>query len=144
MWLRQLYDAVSSTYTYLLADPASRRAVLVDPVFEKHQRDAALIRELGLTLVYTLDTHCHPDHVTGAWLMRRVLGSQVALAAAVGAENVDLPLAPGDVVRFGALALEVRATPGHTNGCVSYVTADQRMVFTGDALLVRGCGRTDF
>jgi sulfur dioxygenase len=144
MIFRQLFDQVSSTYTYLLADEASREAVLIDAVFEQHARDAALIRELGLTLVATVDTHCHADHVTGAWLMKVALGSKVGLSPAYGARNVDLPLAHGDVVRFGAQALEIRATPGHTDGCLSFVTGDQKMVFTGDALLVRGAGRTDF
>ena len=144
MILRQLFDPASSTYTYLLADEASREAVLIDPVFEQHDRDAALVRELGLRLVYTLDTHCHADHVTGAWLMKRALGSRIALAKVYGAANVDVPLSHGDVVRFGACALEVRATPGHTDGCISFVTSDHAMVFTGDALLVRGAGRTDF
>jgi glyoxylase-like metal-dependent hydrolase (beta-lactamase superfamily II)/rhodanese-related sulfurtransferase len=144
MTFRQLFDQVSSTYTYLLADEATREAVIIDCVFEQHARDAALVRELGLKLVYALDTHCHADHVTGAWLMKVELGCRVALAAAYGAENVDVPLREGDVVRFGAQALEVRATPGHTAGCLSYVTSDRGMVFTGDALLVRGAGRTDF
>jgi glyoxylase-like metal-dependent hydrolase (beta-lactamase superfamily II)/rhodanese-related sulfurtransferase len=143
MIFRQLYDAVSSTFTYLLADPASRRAVLIDPVFERHARDAALVRELGLELVLTLDTHCHADHVTGAWLMKEALGSRIASAVAAGASNVDVPLSHGAEVPFGGLSLEVRATPGHTDGCLSFVTADRRMVFTGDALLIRGAGRTD-
>jgi glyoxylase-like metal-dependent hydrolase (beta-lactamase superfamily II)/rhodanese-related sulfurtransferase len=144
MLFRQLFDQVSSTYTYLLADEVTREAVLVDPVFEQHARDAALIRELGLTLVATLDTHCHADHVTGAWLMKAALGSKVGLARVYGAANVDLPLAHGDVVHFGKESLEVRATPGHTAGCLSFVATDQSKVFTGDALLVRGAGRTDF
>jgi glyoxylase-like metal-dependent hydrolase (beta-lactamase superfamily II)/rhodanese-related sulfurtransferase len=141
---RQLFDQVSNTYSYLLADEGTREAVLVDSVFEQHARDAALIRELGLKLLYTLDTHCHADHVTGAWLMKAALGSKIGLSPVYGATNVDFPLAPGDTVRFGAQSLEVRATPGHTDGCLSFVTADRKMVFTGDALLVRGAGRTDF
>jgi glyoxylase-like metal-dependent hydrolase (beta-lactamase superfamily II)/rhodanese-related sulfurtransferase len=144
MLFRQLFDQVSSTYTYLLADESAREAVLIDCVFEQHARDAALVRELGLRLVCTLDTHCHADHVTGAWLMKAELGSKIALSAAYGAANVDLPLAHGSVIRFGAELLEVRATPGHTSGCLSFVKADHEMVFTGDALLVRGAGRTDF
>ena len=142
MLFRQLFDAESSTYTYLLADPVSREAVLVDPVFEMHARDLALIRELGLTLTHTLDTHLHADHVTGAWLMKNALGSRIVLSKRYDAENVDLPVDHGDAIRFGHFALEVRATPGHTDGCVSYVFADR--VFTGDALLIRGAGRTDF
>jgi sulfur dioxygenase len=144
MIFRQLFDQVSSTYTYLLADEVTRQAVLVDPVFEQHKRDAALVRELSLDLICTLDTHCHADHVTGAWLMKAALGSKIGLSHAYGASNVDLALRPGDVVRLGAQALEILATPGHTAGCLSFLTADRGTVFTGDALLVRGAGRTDF
>ena len=144
MLFRQLFDQVSSTYTYLLADEPTREAVLVDPVFEQHARDAALIRELDLRLVCTVDTHCHADHVTGAWLMKLAFGSRIGLSAQYEAANVDLPLAGGDAVRFGAEALEVRATPGHTTGCLSFVSTHHNTVFTGDALLVRGAGRTDF
>jgi glyoxylase-like metal-dependent hydrolase (beta-lactamase superfamily II)/rhodanese-related sulfurtransferase len=141
---RQLFDQTSSTYSYLLGDAASGRAVLIDPVFERHDRDMALIRELDLDLVYTIDTHCHADHVTGAWLMKQALGSRIALAGVYHAENVDVPLAHGMLVRFGDTSLEVRATPGHTDGCLSFVVQGKPIVFTGDALLVRGTGRTDF
>jgi sulfur dioxygenase len=141
---RQLFDAPSSTYTYLLADPATRQAVLIDPVFEQARRDAALLRELGLTLVATLDTHVHADHVTAAWLHRQRCGSRIGVAACANAEGTDLPLRPGDRVAFGARHLQVRATPGHTDGCLSFVLDDASMAFTGDALLIRGCGRTDF
>lgn len=144
MIVRQLFDLTSGTYSYLLADEQTREALLIDSVFEQHVRDAALIRELGLKLLYTLDTHCHADHVTGAWLMKVALGSRIGLSPVYGAENVDLPLSDGQTIRFGAGALEVRATPGHTDGCVSFVTAERTMAFTGDALLVRGAGRTDF
>lgn len=141
---RPLFDAASSTWSYLLADAETREAVLIDPVFERHARDAALIRELGLRLLTTLDTHVHADHVTGAWRMAATLGSRIGLSAAAGAEGVDLPLRHGDLVRFGAFTLEVRATPGHTDGCLSFVCHAPRMVFTGDCLLIRGAGRTDF
>ena len=112
MLFRQLFDRVSSTYSYLLADEATREAVLIDCVFEQHVRDAALIRELGLELKCTLDTHCHADHVTGAWLMKQAFGSSILLSGTYAAANVDRPLRDGDGVRFGNEALEVRATPG--------------------------------
>jgi len=144
MIFRQLFDAETSTFTYLLADPDARDAVLIDCVFEQHLRDLALIRELGLELRLTLETHVHADHVTGAWLMKRALDSEIALAAAAGAEGADRLLAHGDVVKVGALAIEVRGTPGHTAGCLSYVLPQHKMAFTGDALLIRGAGRTDF
>ncbi len=142
--LRQLFDAETGTFTYLLADVPSREAVLIDPVFEQHGRDLSLIRELGLTLVACLDTHAHADHVTGSWLMHQATGCAIALAAAARAENVTLPLVHGDRVGFGGRALEVRSTPGHTDGCLTFVLDDHSAAFTGDALLVRGCGRCDF
>lgn len=144
MLFRQLFDARSSTYTYLLADRVIREAVLIDPVFEQHLRDAALVREMGLRLRYTLETHVHADHVTGAWLLKERFGSRIVVAAAAGAEGADLTVRPGDRVTFGRHTLEVRATPGHTDSCVTYVTGDRTMAFTGDALLIRGAGRTDF
>ncbi len=144
MIFRQLIDPASNTYTYLAGDERTREAVLIDPVFEQHMRDAALVRELGLTLVATLDTHCHADHVTGAWLMSRAFRSKIGLSPRYGARNVDLPLGAGETVRFGGQSLVVRATPGHTAGCVTLVAPEAGMVFTGDALLIRGAGRTDF
>src|SRR6187455_1472812 len=141
---RQLFDPQSATYTYLVADRNSREALLVDPVFEQARRDAALIEELGLRLKWTLETHVHADHVTGAWLLRQKLGSKIAISAASGAEGADSYLKALDRVAFGKRHLEARATPGHTGGCMTYVLDDASMAFTGDALLIRGCGRTDF
>ena len=144
MIFQQLFDITSSTYTYMLADDDTRKAVVIDPVFEQMNRDLALLRELDLTLLYVLDTHCHADHVTGARLMKQKTGCRIAVSQAIGAANVDVELAHGDVIRFGRHSLEVRATPGHTDGCLSYVTENHSQVFTGDALLIRGCGRGDF
>ncbi len=144
MIFRQLFDPQSSTYTYLLADRESREAVLIDPVFEQARRDAALIAELGLRLVCTLDTHVHADHVTGAWLLSRRLGSTVAISAASGAKGAGRYLEDGDRVEFGGRWLSALSTPGHTDGCLSFLLDDETMVFTGDCLLIRGCGRTDF
>ena len=141
---RQLFDPQSSTYSYLLGDGAAGEAILIDPVFEQAARDAALIKELGLTLVATLDSHVHADHVTGAWLLKHRLGSRIAISAASGAEGADIHLAEGDRVSFGKRYVSARATPGHTDGCMSFVLDDESMAFTGDALLIRGCGRTDF
>ena len=141
---RQLFDPQSSTYTYLLGDRRNGEAVLIDPVFEQMRRDAALIDELGLALVATLETHVHADHVTGAWLLKRRTGSQIMLSAASGATGADRYLVQDDVVTFGGRRLLVRATPGHTSGCLTYVLDDSSMAFTGDCLLIRGSGRTDF
>jgi sulfur dioxygenase len=122
---RQLFDPTSSTYTYLLGCSATKEALLIDPVFEQVRRDAALVTELGLNLLWTLDTHVHADHVTGAWLLKQRLGSKIALAAASGASGADRLLQDGDRVEFGRRSLEVRATPGHTSGCVTYVLDDE-------------------
>lgn len=141
---RQLFDPQSSTYTYLLADSATKQAVLIDPVFEHAARDSALIRELGLTLLFTLETHVHADHVTGAAALKERLGSAIALSADSGAEGADRTLKDRDRIEFGERYLEVRATPGHTSGCLTYVLDDESCAFTGDCLLIRGCGRADF
>ena len=141
---RQLFDADTGTFTYLLADVPSRKGLLIDSVFEQHGRDLSLVRELGIELVASIDTHAHADHVTGSWLMHEATGCAIGLAAAARADNVTQPLQHGDRVAFGQRFVEVRSTPGHTDGCISFVLDDQSMAFTGDALLVRGCGRCDF
>lgn len=141
---RQLFDPQSSTYTYLLGDRASGAAVLIDPVFEQARRDVALVDELGLKLIATLETHVHADHVTGAALVRERTGSKIMVSKAGGAEGADRYLVQDDVVAFGSRRLLVRATPGHTSGCLTYVLDDHSMAFTGDCLLIRGSGRTDF
>lgn len=142
--LRQLFDAPSSTYTYLLGDEETGEAVIIDAVFERFHRDCSLARELDLTIVYALETHVHADHVSGAWLMREALGAAIGVSQDAGAEGADLPLVHGQTLAFGSHALEVRATPGHTSGCVTYVLDAGQAAFTGDCLLIRGAGRTDF
>jgi sulfur dioxygenase len=144
MLFRQLFDPESSTYTYLLADEATREAVLIDPVLEQTERDVALLRELDLKLVYALDTHVHADHVTSLGALRERVGCQTVLSARAGVGCADLAVKDGDRLRFGGHELEVRETPGHTDGCLTYVLGDESMAFTGDALLIRGSGRTDF
>lgn len=144
MIFRQLFDLESSAFTYLLADDQTREAVLIDTVFEQFERDRALLRELDLRLLYTLETHVHADHVTAAWRFREAVGSRIAVSKHSGAEGADVYVDHGDELRVGSILLGVRATPGHTDGCVTYVVFDHRMAFTGDALLIRGAGRTDF
>lgn len=143
---RQLFDAASSTYTYLLGDPRTRLAVFIDTVFEQHPRDVALLSELDLKLVAVLDTHCHADHVTGAWLMQQATDCRIGISRRYQPpiQGADLPLDHGDRVPFGGRHLDVRATPGHTDGCLTLVLDDNGMAFTGDALLIRGTGRCDF
>lgn len=144
MLFRQLFDQDSSTYTYLLADEASREAAIIDPVFEQLDRDATLLEELELKLVFALDTHVHADHVTAVGLMKRRFGAKTVLSERAGAVCADWLVKHGDRIRFGGHELEVRETPGHTGGCLTYLASEQKLAFTGDALLIRGCGRTDF
>jgi glyoxylase-like metal-dependent hydrolase (beta-lactamase superfamily II) len=141
---RQLFDAESCAYTYLLGDEATGAAVLIDPVLEQLERDTALLAELGLRLECSLETHVHADHVTAAGRLRERLGAKLGVGARAGVTNADWALGDGAVVRAGAVQLEVLATPGHTAGCVTYWCRDAGLAFTGDALLIRGCGRTDF
>ena len=144
MLFRQLFDQDSSTYTYLLADEQSGEAVLIDPVIEQFERDRTLIEELQLKLLYVLDTHVHADHVTGSGLLRDHFHAKTVLSERAGVVCSDLQVKQGDQVQFGRHALEVRETPGHTDGCLSFVSHASGMVFTGDAVLIRACGRTDF
>ena len=150
MIFRQLYDNESSTYTYILADEATREAVLIDPVRELIERDLQLLEELGLKLVYALDTHVHADHVTGAGMLRERTGCKTVVNESAGAPCADIRLADGATLEVGSIQIRGLHTPGHTSGDMTYVVRDAKapdappMAFTGDTLLIRGCGRTDF
>lgn len=144
MILRQLFDKESSTYTYLLADSETRQAVIIDPVREQAERDLELIQQLDLVLLASLETHVHADHITGADALRQATACQVGVAAIAASDAYDLHLSDGDLVHFGMHQLQVLATPGHTATCLSYYLEDPGLVFTGDALMIRRCGRTDF
>ncbi|KAL5731803.1 persulfide dioxygenase [Ranunculus cassubicifolius] len=149
---RQLFEKESSTYTYLLADlnHPQKPALLVDPVDKTADRDISLIKELGLTLIYAINTHVHADHITGTGVIKSKVPGVKSIISKASNSKADLFVSHGDKIHFGNLFLEVRATPGHTLGCVTYVTGDgpdqpqPRMAFTGDTVLIRGCGRTDF
>ncbi|EKX34149.1 hypothetical protein GUITHDRAFT_155822 [Guillardia theta CCMP2712] len=141
---RQLFEKESSTYTYLLGDEASKEAILIDPVVETAERDAKLAEDLGLKIIYGINTHCHADHVTGTGKLKQLVPGMKSVIAEKSGAKADMFINDGDVLKFGQHKLEVRATPGHTDGCVSYVLNDGVMCFTGDAVLIRGCGRTDF
>ena len=142
MIFRQLFEPVSSTYTYLLGCADSGRAVLIDPVLPAWQRDLEELRRLGLTLAYTLDTHIHADHITAARKLREETGSKVAHPAIDGLACADLGVEEGVPLQVGGLRIEPLFTPGHTDGHHAYRVGER--VFTGDALLIEGCGRTDF
>nr|XP_019701770.1 persulfide dioxygenase ETHE1 homolog, mitochondrial isoform X2 [Elaeis guineensis] len=149
---RQLFEKESSTYTYLLADVAhpDKPALLIDPVDRTVDRDLSVVKDLGLKLIYAMNTHVHADHITGTGLIKDRVPGVKSIISKASNSKADLLIEAGNKICFGSLFLEVRATPGHTLGCVTYVTGDgpgqphPRMAFTGDALLIRGCGRTDF
>lgn len=141
---RQLFEKISSTYTYLLADAQSKEAVIIDPVLDEVTRDVKLIEGLGLKLLYAANTHCHADHVTGTGLLKKMVPGCRSVISKDSGALADIHIKEGDVINFGKFFLEVHATPGHTDGCLTYVLNDRSMAFTGDALLIRGCGRTDF
>lgn len=141
---RQLFEPRSCTYTYVLADEATRDAVIIDPVLETVPRDRKLVEELGLKLRYVVNTHCHADHVTGSGALRSLFPGCRSVISGQSGARADLHVNGGDSVGFGAFSLSVRPSPGHTDGCVTLVLDDRSMAFTGDALLIRGCGRTDF
>lgn len=138
----QLFEKETSTYTYLLADPQTKEALIIDPVLEKVQRDLQLISELSLHLKYILETHVHADHITGADTLRKATGAQIAISIHSNAKGADIYLNDRDEVRIGTTTISALATPGHTDSCMTFYTAG--MAFTGDALLIRGTGRTDF
>ena len=146
MIFRQLVEPQSSTYTYLIACEEKAEAALIDPVIETVGRDLALIAELGLSLRYTLETHIHADHVTGAALLRQQTGCRAAVPELSGASHADVAVREGEPIGVGTLVIEPLYTPGHTDDQHAYFvrSGDVGRVFTGDALMIDGCGRTDF
>ncbi len=139
---RQLFDRDSFTYTYLIVDMATHEGALIDPVMEQFERDLQYIEELGIELLYVFETHAHADHITSAGLLRQKTGAKIIFSKNAGIEAIDLALEDGDELPLGSYTVKSLATPGHTSGCMSYYIDGK--VFTGDTLLIRGCGRTDF
>lgn len=142
MIFRQLFEPDTCTYTYLLACESSKKAILIDTVATELDSYIKLLESYNLDLIYTLETHVHADHVTAASLLRDQLGSKSIVHRDAGAMCADLLVTDGIELQIGGIAIKVLHTPGHTSGCVSYVIGDR--VFTGDSLMINGCGRTDF
>ena len=142
MIFRQLFEPLSSTYTYLLGCEDTGQAVLVDPVIVSVERDLSEISRLGLTLAYSLDTHIHADHITAALELKNKVGSKIAAPAFDRLACADVDIEEGIPFQVGSLRLQPLHTPGHTAGHFAYLFGDR--IFTGDALLIEGCGRTDF
>ncbi len=145
--IRQHFDKQTSTYTYLLGDLSTRKAVILDPVLNAVERDLNLLSELKWSLEWILETHVHADHITGANLLRERTGAKSAASARAGIDCIDMPMQDAQCLEVGAIHIRALETPGHTSACMSYVLTQDGTdtdVFTGDALLIRGCGRTDF
>ncbi|MEH2373196.1 FAD/NAD(P)-binding protein [Nostoc sp.] len=143
MLFRQLFDKESSTYTYLIADPETKTAILVDPVLEQVERDLQILRQLGLTLRYCIETHIHADHITGTDKLRSLTGCLAILPENAAATCADHYIADGNMLELGNVQIRAIATPGHTDSHMAYLVNDTHLL-TGDALFIRGCGRTDF
>lgn len=139
---KQFYDEASSTLTYLIADMVSKQAVLIDPVAENIETYLQEISMHNLTLMYSLETHVHADHITGGGKLKSMTMAKTGVSQGCGAEAADIQLQDNDIITFGNESITVIATPGHTIGSVSFKWQDR--VFTGDSLLINGCGRTDF
>ena len=138
----QLFDPASSTYTYILFDEATRDALIIDPVDEQVERDLATLRQYGLRLAWTVETHAHADHITSAGQLAEHAGARTAAPRGCGITTASVQLDANDALKFGGESLLALHTPGHTGGSMSYVW--RKHVFTGDTLLINGCGRTDF
>lgn len=143
MIFRQLFDRESCTYTYLLADLQQQEAILVDPVLEQVKRDLQLICELNLKLRCCLETHIHADHLTGTAKLRQLTGCLGVVPDKTHAECADLFITDGETIELGSIKIKAIATPGHTDSHMAYLV-NHNKILTGDALLVHGCGRTDF
>ncbi len=139
---RQLFEPISSTYTYILGDSESKEALIIDPVQETMERDLQILSELHLNLKVILETHIHADHITSSGPLREKTGAAIFVGAGTDLTTADRLLKDGESFNWGSFEMKTLATPGHTDGCTSFYMAP--FVFTGDALLIRGCGRTDF
>ncbi|MEH2278101.1 MAG: MBL fold metallo-hydrolase [Nostoc sp.] len=140
---RQFFDPETSSYTYLIADEQTGDAVLIDPVLEQVDRDLQSLDELGLKLRYCLETHLHADHITGAGKLRQQTGAQVIVPQNTTVTKADRSLVGGEILEVGSVIIETISTPGHTASHIAYLV-NKTHLLTGDALFIRGCGRTDF
>jgi sulfur dioxygenase len=142
LMLEHLYDRESCTYTYLLIDPKTQEGAIIDPVWENFDRDMQIINELGIELLYSIETHAHADHVTSGGKMRQMTGAKIVFGDNAGIQSIDISIKHNEKLKLGNYTIRAISTPGHTSACTSYYI--DGMVFTGDTLLIRGCGRTDF
>jgi sulfur dioxygenase len=144
MGFKQLFENDTCTFTYLIWDDETKAAILVDPVDKMVDRDLQEVEDLGLKLLYGLNTHCHADHITGTGLLKKKIPDMESVISQASGAKADILVKDGDKITYGSHNVVVASTPGHTDGCVSFIAHDKSFVLTGDALFIRGCGRTDF
>lgn len=142
--LKQFFEPESSTFTYFIIDRESNEAVIIDPVLETLERDVEYIKETGFKIKYILDTHVHADHITAAGKLREITGAKTVIGSGANVDCIDISINDHDSLKLGKLEIVAISTPGHTDSCTSYYVPQLNSVFTGDALLIRGNGRTDF
>ena len=142
--LRQLFEKESSTYTYLLWEASSREGILIDPVDTMVDRDLKVAAEEGVKILFGVNTHAHADHITGTGILKTKVDGLKSIISKASTAKADIHVENGDKITFGGRHVLACATPGHTEGCMSFLSDDETMVFTGDTLLIQGCGRTDF
>eukprot|EP00466_Bigelowiella_natans_P010489 jgi/Bigna1/92296/estExt_fgenesh1_pm.C_120025 len=142
--IRQLFEKNSSTYTYVVACPSTKECCLIDPVLVTVERDLEFIKKAGYTLKYCLNTHVHADHITGSGTIITKNPTVKSVISEASKARANRKVKDGEEIKIGSVRIKVRSTPGHTAGCVTYVIAGDFAAFTGDALLINGCGRTDF
>ena len=140
--IKQFFDEECSAFTYIVCDSQSKDAVIIDPVKRNVERDLAFLQENALQLKLILDTHIHADHVTSSCKLKELTGALIGHNKFIPVHHADIPLADGEMIQLGSIPIKVIHTPGHTNSCMSYLIGN--FVFTGDALMIKGCGRTDF
>ncbi len=140
--VRQFFDKETSSYTYILIDPSSKKSIIIDPVFSNRERDIDFISAMGLELIYTIETHLHADHITGGYELKKRTGAKFAISKAANLTCADILIEDQQVFAFGDSSLKAISAPGHTNCGMCFLTQDS--IFTGDTLLIRKCGRTDF
>ncbi|CEF66510.1 Persulfide dioxygenase ETHE1, mitochondrial [Strongyloides ratti] len=141
---RQFFENITSTYTYIIGCEKTRNAVIIDPVLETVERDVKYVKELNLNLVYGINTHVHADHVTGTGALKNIFSSMKSVLCSYNKAKADIYINFKEKLQIGEIKLDFKSTPGHTEGCMIIISEDLESAFTGDTLLIRSCGRTDF
>lgn len=142
--IKQFFEPESSTYSYFVINKSTKETIIIDPVIETFDRDLEIIKELGLKISYVFDTHVHADHITAANKLRELTNAKTVIGSGAKVKCADILIDDNQIIKLGDLEVHAISTPGHTDSCTSYYIPKLNVIFTGDALLIRGTGRTDF